>query len=114
MNDYKDLKMYKRFISCNFNISYRWSELEKGINEFFEYEGEKTSENLLEEIHYIIELNDWEYIKKVNIETAHIYYEEERNKEMMSIIIGVLSKNLKDKVATADVPTRFKDSNEGW
>ncbi|MFZ5987740.1 MAG: hypothetical protein ACOYWZ_11525 [Bacillota bacterium] len=114
MNNYKDLKTYKKFISCYFNISYKWNELEKGINEFFEYEGKKASENLLEEIQYIIELNDWEHIKKVNIETAYIYYEEERNKEMMSIIIDVLSKDLKDKVSPADVPSTYEDSKTGW
>ncbi|NLD50656.1 MAG: hypothetical protein GX660_26230 [Clostridiaceae bacterium] len=114
MYNFKDLTTYRRFIRGYFGRSYRWDELTMCINEFFECTGKEASENLLKEIHYIIELNDWEYIKKFNIEAEGIYYEEERNKEMMAKIIDVLSKNLRDKVSPADIPSTYEDSKTGW
>jgi len=95
MSVYKNLDTYKSFISAYFNISYRWNELEMAINNFIEYEEKEDVEKLLAEVEFIKELDDWEHLRKLNIETAGIYYDEARNKEFVQIIIDVLSEKLK-------------------
>lgn len=98
MDNYKDLNAYKWFIDGYFYISYRWDELQMAIDNFIEGEGAEDSKKLLGEVMYILELDDWEYIKKINIETVQIYYDEARNKEMMHIIVDALSKRLKGNI----------------
>lgn len=98
MKNYQDLETYKWFISAYFNISYRWTELEMSINDFFEREEQEEVEKLLNEAKFIQELDDWEYLRNVNIETAEIYYDEARNKEFIQIIIDVLSEKLEGLV----------------
>lgn len=66
-------------------MSYRWNELEETAE----------VEKLLEETKYIKALNDWAFLEKVNIETACIYYYEDRNKEFIQILIDKLSEKLK-------------------
>lgn len=95
MSESKNLDTYRWFISGYFNISYRWNELEMAINNFIEYEEKKEVEKLLAEVNFIKELGDWKYLRKVNIETAEIYYDEDRNKEFIRIMISVLTEKLK-------------------
>ncbi|WP_010502953.1 hypothetical protein [Paenibacillus elgii] len=96
MNEYVSLDTYKYFIDAYFNMSYRWNDLEMTINDFFELEKKEEVEKLLEEVNIIKKIDDWEYLRKINIETAEIYYDEARNKEFIQIVIDVLSKKLKD------------------
>lgn len=41
-------------------------------------------------------MDDWEYLRKINIETTGIYYDEARNKEFIQILIDRLTEKLKD------------------
>lgn len=94
MNEKMKFDTYKWFISAYFNISYRWNELEGSINDFFEREEPKEIKNLLMEAKLIKDMDDWEYLRTLNIETAEIYYEETRNREFIQKIIDVLSDKL--------------------
>lgn len=95
MNEYEALNTYKSFISAYFNISYRWNELGMAIDNFIEYEDKKDVEKLLAELNSIQAMNDWEQLRKLNIETAGIYYDEARNKVFVQKVIDVLSEKLR-------------------
>lgn len=92
MENIKELKTYKWFIDAYFSRSYMWDELISCINEFTEHEQQERVEKLLEEVKFIKELDDWEYIEKADINTAQIYYDESKNKEMIQIMIDNIRK----------------------
>ncbi|WP_334073536.1 MULTISPECIES: hypothetical protein [Paenibacillus] len=91
MNENVSLDTYKYFIDAYFNMSYKWDDLEMTIKDFIELEDKENVERLLEEVNYINKLDDWEYLRSVNIETAGIYYDEARNREFIQILISKLS-----------------------
>lgn len=90
----RNLDTYKYFISCYFHLSYGWDDIEMCIDNLLEDDSIEVAEKLLAEAKLIKEMDDWDSLRKLNIETGYIYYDKARNKEFIQILMDTITEKL--------------------
>lgn len=85
------LDKFKYFLLCYFNMSADYSDLEQLALEYKNNETEDNCQQLIEELHSIVMMENWEFIRQFVKEHGMRNLSDERIKKMIEIVLKGLS-----------------------